>query len=70
MSSLGAVQSDGYYHDPSWDPRKNKGKKNAVAAASRGSNQYEQKGIIRCGITELTSIFNFQFSIDSSEDCE
>ncbi len=58
MSSLAAVQSDGYYRDPSWDPRKNEGKRNAVAAASRGSNQYEKYGVIRYDITELTLIFN------------
>ncbi len=61
MSSLAAAQADGYYHDPSWDPRKKKGKVNAVAAASKGSNQYEQRGVIRYGIiisTELTLIFN------------
>jgi coiled-coil domain-containing protein 130 len=44
MSSLAAARADNFYHPPDWDPSKegrNKYQK------SKGSNQYEQKGLIR-----------------------
>ena len=44
MSALAAVQADGYYHPPDWDPRKESRKK---YQKSRGSNQYEKYGVIR-----------------------
>lgn len=44
MSSLAAVQADGYYNPPEWDPRKGSLKK---FTGAKGHNQYLQSGIIR-----------------------
>jgi coiled-coil domain-containing protein 130 len=44
MSSLAAVQADGYYYPPGWEPSQGSVSK---AAGSRGANQYEQNGVIR-----------------------
>ena len=44
MSSVAAVQADGYYHAPDWDPQKESRRKHHK---SKGSNQYEQYGVIR-----------------------
>jgi len=44
MSSLAAVQADGFYYPPTWDPSQGSVSK---AAGSKGANQYEQYGIIR-----------------------
>eukprot|EP00656_Telonema_subtile_P053526 TRINITY_DN7783_c0_g1_i2.p1 TRINITY_DN7783_c0_g1~~TRINITY_DN7783_c0_g1_i2.p1 ORF type:complete len:190 (+),score=48.78 TRINITY_DN7783_c0_g1_i2:102-671(+) len=44
MSSLAAARADNFYHPPDWDPQKVSRDK---FQGSRGSNQYEQKGIIR-----------------------
>ncbi|CAN0109319.1 unnamed protein product [Phaeothamnion confervicola] len=44
MSSLAATQADGFYHPPDWDPQKESLTK---FVGSKGSNQYEQYGVIR-----------------------
>lgn len=44
MSSLAAARADGFYHPPGWDPSKVSRDK---FQKSKGSNQYEQHGIIR-----------------------
>jgi hypothetical protein len=44
MSSLAAVQADGYYYPPGWEPSQGSVSK---AAGSKGANQYEQNGVIR-----------------------
>ncbi|KAG5189226.1 hypothetical protein JKP88DRAFT_302381 [Tribonema minus] len=44
MSSLAAVQADGFYYPPTWEPKHGSVSK---AAGSKGSNQYEQYGVIR-----------------------
>ena len=41
MSSLAAVQADGYYNPPEWDPRKGSLKK---FTGAKGHNQYLQSG--------------------------
>jgi len=44
MSSLGAVQADGYYHPPDWDPQK---KSRQKFQKSKGASAYERTGIVR-----------------------
>eukprot|EP00936_MAST-01D_sp_MAST-1D-sp1_P001925 g1925.t1 len=44
MSSLAAVQADSLYHPPDWDPRK---ESRRSFTKSKGSNQYEQYGLVR-----------------------
>eukprot|EP00937_MAST-01D_sp_MAST-1D-sp2_P004621 g4621.t1 len=44
MSSLAASQADGYYHPPSWDPRR---QSRRAMSNSKGSNQWEQRGLVR-----------------------
>ena len=44
MSAIAAVQADGYYHPPDWDPQKESRRKHQK---SKGSNQYEKHGVIR-----------------------
>ena len=44
MSSLAASRADGYYHPPEWDPQKVARDK---YQGSKGSNQWEQYGVIR-----------------------
>lgn len=44
MSSLAAARADNFYHPPDWNPQKVSRDK---FQGSRGSNQYEQRGVIR-----------------------
>ena len=44
MSSLAASRADNFYHPPEWDPSK---KGRDKFQKSKGSNQYQQYGVIR-----------------------
>jgi len=44
MSSLAAARADNFYHPPNWNPSKISRDK---FQKSRGSNQYQQKGLVR-----------------------
>eukprot|EP00924_Labyrinthula_sp_SR-Ha-C_P006710 maker-scaffold_29-snap-gene-2.7-mRNA-1 protein AED:0.11 eAED:0.11 QI:93/1/1/1/1/1/2/995/281 len=50
MSSLAAVQADGFYHPPNYDPRKHGSL--SRFHGSRGHNQFMKRGVVRLELPE------------------